>query len=118
MKTSSLNKIKKRLEGIDNNIPRFLKEFYQSAIVSEITTEGLKKYNSIKTELKSIEIYNQEDKEFMKDMENLIGIWEINNQGIYYEIIHERAKYFKRPIENSRDYYAYIMQFIKKDGSK
>lgn len=63
-------------------------------------------------------MYLQRDEEFMREMEKLIGIWCNNNQGIYYEIIHERANYFKSPIENSRDYYAYIMQFIKKDGSK
>jgi len=54
----------------------------------------------------------------MKAMENLLGPWGPSNQTIYYEVIHERAVYFKRPIENSRDYYAYIMQYIKKDGSK
>jgi hypothetical protein len=113
MKVTSLKEIRETLKGIDNNIPRFLKEFYQSTLVNEITTQTLRKYERIIKALKEESIYEKADKEFMELMESFIGPWDSDNQTIYYEIIHARAVYFKRPIVHSRDYYAFILQYMK-----
>jgi hypothetical protein len=112
-KLNILHDISERLKGIDNDMPKFLEKFYQSTIINEIKKEDMNKYKLILKELTNESLFNQLDKDFIKDLIELIGPWCSSNQKLYYDIIHERAVWFKRPFKNSREYYAYIMTYMK-----
>jgi DNA-binding ferritin-like protein len=112
-KLNILHDIGERLKGIDNNISKFLEKFYQSTIINEIRQEDLRKYESIKEILNNEMLFTQIDKSFIKDLRELIGAWCPSTADLYYDVIHARAQVLGRPIENSREYYAYITQYLR-----
>jgi hypothetical protein len=113
MKSTSIEQIRASLKSIENDIPKFLGNFFQSTLTNKIKQEDLLKYKQILKELKNENLFNKLDKDFIKDLIELIGPWCQSNQKVYYDIIHERAIWFKRPFKNSREYYEYIMTYMK-----